>query len=118
MIRDRIYPATLTLLFFTLLYLSKTFYRPYIYKNNIFDFYIADTFPSLLSVPSIFFFALTINPQSNNKKIYIYILTIISFIYEINSLTYDLFDIIAIIVGMLITIYVRHLLNRFILFKL
>lgn len=60
------------LLFASLLSLSLLgayFYRPFIYSNSYFDFYIADTFPNMMSVPVIISFILIFKEKENiNRK--------------------------------------------------
>ena len=111
--QKRIIPGSLAIVFYSLLIFGKAYYRPYIYGHNLYDFHIADTFPSLLSVPAIFFLAYTFSPKSNNKNSFIILLTAISISYEIYSTTYDILDIGAILVGMLITIVVNFLIKKF-----
>jgi hypothetical protein len=86
-------------------------YRPYIYSNQIFDFYFADTFTSLLSVPcaSLLFWGVY------GKEYFLKILwsSLIGFLlYEFFlGLTFDWHDVIALI----ISTFIAHLL--YLLFK-
>ncbi|HQB77918.1 MAG TPA: hypothetical protein PLJ52_06185, partial [Tenuifilaceae bacterium] len=68
-----------------------------------------DTFPSLLSVPVIYSFTIAFSPTSASKKLYIAILTTASLLYEVKSATFDLMDIIAILIGTLIAFGLRYL---------
>lgn len=43
-------------------------YRPFIYSNNIFDFGLADTIGSLVSVIGLCFFFWTFKTYSNEEK--------------------------------------------------
>jgi len=91
------------------------FYRPFIYTNDFFDFHFADTIGSLFCVPAAtFFFRGISNNHSYNKLI---LLSVIAFfIYEFLSLfdfffwgTFDVYDLIAIIIGALITFGIGRL---------
>jgi hypothetical protein len=95
----RSYAILYSSLGYTLLFLLKKYYRPFIYENHIFDFYFADTFPSLLSVPAIFSFILIFNYDAKKAKLYIVMLTGVSLFYELISPTFDLKDILAVLFG-------------------
>lgn len=82
-------------------------YRIYIYSNNLYDYHLADTIGSLICVPASVFVFYSI---TNKKSIYFFIInsTIGFILYEILSLskihgTFDLYDIVAIIVGAVFT---------------
>ena len=93
------------------------FYRPYIYANHIFDFYFADTFPSLYSVPTAYTFLSlfkTSSDRPSSQYFRVFALTLGFLIYELLELFvggFDLLDIVATLLGTLITIAVvanRH----------
>lgn len=93
-------------------------YRPYIYTNHIFDFYFADTFPSLYSVPTAYtFFSLFITNSSNKPTIQyfrVYAITAGFIVYELLELFtggFDLLDIVATLLGTLITISAIYVNN-------
>ena len=107
--RVRFTAAAISLAGFFLHYILKAYYRPFIYSNPINDLHLGDTFPSLLSVPVIYSFTIVFSPTSASKKLYIAILTAASLLYEVKSATFDLMDIIAILIGTLIAFGLRYL---------
>jgi len=96
---------------FIFLYVLKEYYRPVAYREMVNDFYFADTFPSLLSMPTIYAFIIFLNPISQNKVSYIIILTFFSILYEVNSNVFDWLDVVAIIIGSLITYVLKIVFN-------
>jgi hypothetical protein len=86
-------------------------YRPYIYSNGIFDYYLADTFTNIVAVPGLCFFFLIIAPKNKrftSKAI------IIKFFFSVITLElmnlpfehgFDYKDVIATIIGALITYF-------------
>jgi len=84
-------------------------YRPYIYQNGIFDFYIADTLGSLFCIPacSLVFYGL-----SKRYRFWQYVLiSALSFVlYEFFGLlgfgTFDWLDIVAIFISSILTLCV------------
>ncbi len=97
------------------LILSHT-YRPYIYSHNLFDFHIADVIGSIVCVPSSVLFFLGMSPKYSVKKYTIYS-TIIFIIYELFGLmnihgTFDIYDIIAIIISAFCFYFIYTCLNK------
>lgn len=95
--------------------LTKT-YRPFIYKNNLNDFHLADTLSSWICVPagSLFFWSI-----SNAKFIKCLICSLLGFLaYEFIGLTFDWFDIIVLFLSGGITylvyiVYKRKVLKNY-----
>ncbi len=106
--RLRIYAILYSFVGYMLLFFLKKYYRPIIYENQIFDFYFADTFPSLLSVPVIFSFILIFKYDAKKAKIYIVVLTGVSLFYELRSHTFDFKDILAILFGTIISLLIER----------
>ncbi|MEG0888582.1 MULTISPECIES: hypothetical protein [Bacteroides] len=83
-----------------MLYFGKLFYRPFIYQNQYFDCYLADVFPSLLSVPILSLGCLAFNPRYCLKYYSIMGITVLSLLIELlDDNTVDFKDIIAILLG-------------------
>lgn len=85
-------------------------YRPYIYSNNIFDFWIADTIGNFTGTIAIVFFNFTIsNPKYKTGRIFLILITIGLNIYELiqyilpGTNTCDWRDIIATLLAGLIS---------------
>lgn len=59
-------------------------YRPYIYSNGIFDYYIADTIGNLTgSIAIIFFDFVFINPTKKQGRIFLVLITLGLIVYEL-----------------------------------
>ena len=59
-------------------------YRPYIYSNGIFDFWIADTIGNFTGTITIIFFEMVIiNPEYKKGKIFLYVIVFGLIIYEL-----------------------------------
>jgi len=86
-------------------------YRPYIYKNHIYDFHLADTITSWICVPaaSLFFWGI-----SNDKFIKCLVGSFVGFIfYEFFlGLTFDWYDIIALLLSSSVTYLIYYLYNK------
>ena len=87
---------------FTLTELGRGFYRPYIYGNNINDFFIADTIGNSLGTVTAIFFILTIIGKENQKDLLlIALLTFGLILYEgvniFSNYPVDINDIISIV---------------------
>lgn len=67
--------------------IGRKVYRPYIYSNDIFDFWIADTIGNFTGTIAVIFFDLALinlsQEKSNNGKWYILFITIGLIIYEL-----------------------------------
>jgi hypothetical protein len=88
-------------------------YRPYIYRNHIHDFHLADTIGSWLCIPcaSCFFWGIT-KHKSFPKIILIALIAFV--ISEFIGLTFDYFDLLALGLSSLVT-YISYLVvKRFI----
>lgn len=102
------------LLAFIITEIGRKIYRPYIYSNNIFDFWIADTIGNFTGTIAIIFFDLAIinipQEKSKNGKWYILFITLGLIIYELVQYilpgrnTCDWRDIIATIIAGLISL--------------
>ncbi|MDF1516804.1 MAG: hypothetical protein RQ864_12745 [Lutibacter sp.] len=93
-------------------------YRPYVYRNNIFDFGFADVIGSFVSVIGFCTFVWSINNNSNKKKnIQIIIATIIySIVWEFFGLigvwgTFDWKDIGAAIISGIFTYFIKNIVE-------
>ena len=62
-------------------FLSKAFYRPFIYSHNISDFKLADSLPSFFYVVG-FSSLLSVNPLGIKPKTIIIIVTLASIVFE------------------------------------
>ena len=90
------------------------FYRPWIYRNQYFDFHLADSFTSLLSVPvffSLYDLIFTIAKRPQRSKLIVVTYSTIGFIiYELLDLIvgkgFDYYDCIALLVGGVLTILI------------
>ena len=88
------------------------FYRPWIYGNHYFDFHLADSFPSLFSVPvfySLYDLIYTAAKRPKKSKIIVVTYSTIGFfIYELLELIvgkgFDYYDCIALLVGGALTL--------------
>jgi len=102
---------------FILTEIGRKIYRPYIYSNNIFDYWIADTIGNFTGTVAIIFFDLAvINPEYKNGKIFIYIIVVGLIVYEL--LQYfsprsicDWRDMIATLVAGIISFIIYKLIN-------
>lgn len=98
-------------LFASLLFISLLgayFYRPFIYSNSCFDFYIADTFPNLMSVPVIISFVLVFQKKNRlNRNTFFSVITgVISYEFlQLFTDGFDIKDIIATLLGAFVSAY-------------
>lgn len=102
--------------------IGRRVYRPYIYANDIFDFWIADTIGNFTGSIAIIFFDLTLinlsSEQSRKGKWYILLITLGLIIYElIQSIlpgrnTCDWRDIIATIIAGILSLGLFKLINK------
>lgn len=83
----RVFLFIIFLLAFIITEIGRKVYRPYIYSNNIFDFWIADTIGNFTGSIAIIFFDLAIinilPEKSKDGKWYILFITIGLIIYEL-----------------------------------
>jgi hypothetical protein len=64
--------------------IGRRIYRPYIYSNHIFDFWIADTIGNFTGTIAVIFFDLTgVNPKHKQGRLFILIITIGLIVYEL-----------------------------------
>lgn len=69
---------------FVITEIGRNIYRPYIYSNDIFDYWIADTIGNLTGTIAIIFFDLAgFNPKAKQGRIFLLIITIGLIIYEL-----------------------------------
>lgn len=63
---------------------GRNIYRPFIYSNGIFDFWIADTIGNFTGTITIIFFDIAIiNPEYKKVKIFLFIIVFGLIIYEL-----------------------------------
>lgn len=112
MLKKRSQNILLLILFYLLSVLISTFYRNFIYKNKIIDvLYLADTGNNLFFVPSIFIITLIVNNKFYYGKykdplmifLVFFLIELISFYFKFLG-TYDFKDIIALFIGLIITL--------------
>jgi hypothetical protein len=89
-------------------------YRPYIYKNDIYDFHFADTFTSWLSVPAASLLFWGIQRKEEYDFPYFIASSLIGFsAFEIFlGITFDRYDLIALYLSALIT-YLIYLYKNY-----
>ena len=99
--------------------LLSSFYRPYIYANQINDFGFADTIGSLVAVPAFCFFLWSLKSyNSKTKSLHILGASLIySFVWESMGLTglhgtFDWKDIIAALISGALTFAIKELVER------
>ena len=69
---------------FFLTEIGRKIYRPYIYSNDIFDYWIADTIGNLTGTIAIIFFDFAIvNPKHRQGRIFLIIITLGLIVYEL-----------------------------------
>jgi len=69
---------------FFLTEIGRKIYRPYIYSNDIFDYWIADTIGNLTGTIAIVFFDFAIvNPKHRQGRIFLIIITLGLIVYEL-----------------------------------
>ena len=69
---------------FFLTEIGRKIYRPYIYSNDIFDYWIADTIGNLTGTIAIIFFDFTVvNPKHRQGRIFLIIITLGLIVYEL-----------------------------------
>jgi VanZ family protein len=64
--------------------IGRKIYRPYIYSNQLFDFWIADTIGNFTGTIAIIFFDLAgMNPEYKKGKNFIFIIVVGLIVYEL-----------------------------------
>ena len=64
--------------------IGRKIYRPYIYLNDLFDFWIADTIGNLTGTIAIIFFDFAcVNPKHKQGRIFLSIITLGLIVYEL-----------------------------------
>jgi VanZ family protein len=105
-------------LMFVVTEIGRRVYRPYIYANDIFDFWIADTIGNLTGTITVVFFDFAIiNPTHNAGRIFLAVITIGLIVYEFVQYfsprsVLDWRDIIATLIGGVISLGIYELLCR------
>lgn len=88
------------LVFYMITELGRSFYRPFIYTNNIDDFFIADTLGSSFGTLTMMYMVILMVGKSNFKDLYLMIGIILGLmLYEVSAIgraSYDSHDMIAI----------------------
>lgn len=116
----RIYYAVLFLISFSLTELGRFVYRPYIYKNNIFDFGLADSIGNLGGIAVQIFFGLAVLNPDKKKGIRLIIFFSFGYIlYEAAQLflpkgVFDWYDIIGTLIGGVFSFLIYYLINTII----
>lgn len=102
---------------FVITEIGRKIYRPYIYANDIFDYWIADTIGNLTGTIAIVFFDLTfVNPAHKAGRIFLAIITLGLIVYEFAQYfspksVLDWKDMIATLIGGLISLGIYDLLS-------
>ncbi len=104
---------------FVLTEIGRFKYRPYIYSNDIFDLWIADTIGNFTGTIAIVFFNFTIsNPKYKTGRIFLILITIGLIIYELiqyilpGTNTCDWRDIVATLLAGFISWGIYELVNK------
>ncbi|UMB54316.1 hypothetical protein MKD41_02275 [Lutibacter sp. A64] len=116
--KEKLY-LILSVLIISIGFILTMFYRPYVYKNKINDFGLADTIGSLVSVIGFCFFIWSYKAYSNKEKNrQIILATIIyAFVWEFLGYlniygTFDIKDVIAAIISGLLTFFLKEFIDR------
>jgi hypothetical protein len=102
---------------FVITEIGRRIYRPYIYANDIFDFWIADTIGNLTGTITIIFFDFTIiNPNHKIGRLALLFITFGLIIYELAQYfsprsILDWRDIIATLIAGVISLGIYELLS-------
>jgi len=102
---------------FTVTEIGRKIYRPYIYDNDIFDYWIADTIGNLTGTITIVFFDFTIvNPTHKAGRIFLAIITLGLIVYEFAQYfsprsVLDWKDMLATLIGGFISLGIYELLS-------
>lgn len=105
-----------------ILLISIYIYRPFIYSSNINDYSLANSFQSLIYmiiIVQISFLHSSINKIEFDKKLQIYAISLGLIIVELIQLffthigTFDLIDIIYIIIGVPVTIFIEKIFTKY-----
>lgn len=105
------------ILMFVITEIGRRIYRPYIYANDIFDFWIADTIGNLTGTIAIIFFDFVIiNPDHRNGRLVLLFITLGLIIYELAQYfsprsILDWKDIIATLIAGVISLGIYELLS-------
>jgi len=109
----------LFVLMFVLTEIGRKLYRPFIYSNDIFDFWIADTIGNFTGTIAIIFFDIAgVNPQYKKGRIFIILITLGLIVYELvqyilpGTNTCDWKDIIATLIAGLISWGIYEIVNK------
>lgn len=104
---------------FVITEIGRKIYRPYIYSNNIFDFWIADTIGNFTGTIAIIYFDLAgVNPYYKKGKWFILIITCGLIVYELVQYilpgrnTCDWRDIVATIIAGVISFGLYELIYK------
>ncbi len=115
--KEKLY-LILSVLIISIGFILTMFYRPYVYKNKINDFGLADTIGSLVSVIGFCFFIWSFKAYSNKEKNrQIILVTIIyAFVWEFLGYlniygTFDIKDVIAAIISGLLTFFLKEFID-------
>lgn len=99
--------------------IGRKIYRPYIYSNNIFDFWIADTIGNFTGTMAVIFFDLAgVNPKHKQGRWFIFIITIGLIVYELVQYilpgrnTCDWRDIVATVIAGFISLGIYELIYK------
>ncbi|NNF34105.1 MAG: hypothetical protein HKN68_08355 [Saprospiraceae bacterium] len=84
----------------------RSFIRPYVYQNDIFDFYVSDTIGNSTGTMTAIFMILTLVGKGHEKDFWLILMVVIGLIgYEFMSLAsgFDIYDIYATLIFGLIS---------------
>lgn len=117
--KRRIVLFILFLLMFVVTEAGRKIYRPYIYSNDIFDFWIADTIGNFTGTMAIIFFDIAIiNAKFWQGRVFLMIITLGLIVYELiqyilpGTNTCDWRDIIATLLAGLISWGIYELIHK------
>ena len=114
----RLYYMVIAILAFVITEFGRNFYRPYIYRNQIEDYGLADSIGNLGGIIVQIFFTLAILNSKKKKAYHVFILLIAGYIlYEIAQPylprgVFDLLDVWGTIVGGVISLIIWLTINK------
>jgi hypothetical protein len=117
--KKRIVFLLLFVFMFVFTEIGRKVYRPYIYSNDIFDFWIADTIGNFTGTIAIIFFEFAVvNPKYKKGRKFLIIITFGLIVYELvqyilpGTNTCDWRDIVATLIAGLISWGIYELVNN------
>ena len=109
----------IVIVFFVIGLILRFTYRPYIFKNHIFDFHLADTLGNLLAVPAAVHFTLFTHGNKYSYKELILKAVAFFIFYEFVAFwgTFDYYDIVATILSGFVTFFLMNFLSNQVVIK-